>query len=66
MKVEERVTIELSRLRRLAVLNSPQLPRRIELNGSQYMWTGVGWLNIGKPVGDEVLVVATTGQHTPN
>jgi hypothetical protein len=66
MKVEERATIELSKLRRLAVLNSPQLPKRIELNGSQYMWTGVGWLNIGKPVGDEVLVVTTVGQPMPS
>lgn len=60
MKKKSRKTISREKLSRLAFCNSKDLPGFIELDGERLAWVGIGWVNEGKPKGDEVLVVEDT------
>lgn len=56
-KPAKRKTITLADLSRLAFCNSDKLPHTVEKDGQRLQWVSIGWVNEGKPKGDEVLVV---------
>lgn len=53
----EQKTIIRSELARLAFCNSKKLPLAVNDGGVRKEWVGVGWIENGKPHGDEVLVI---------
>lgn len=53
----KRKTIRISELSRLAFCNSERLPTVVECNGKRLQWVGIGWVDEGKPRGDETLVI---------
>lgn len=55
-KRPKRKTISRSELHRLAFCNSKRLPHLVEMEGCRFQWVGIGWVNEGKPKGDETLV----------
>lgn len=57
MSAKKRKTISLKELSRLSFCNSRRLPRIVEKDGKRLEWVGIGWIDIGKPTGQEVLVV---------
>ena len=50
-------TITRSELARLTFCNSKKLPPAVNDDGVRKEWVGIGWVEDGKPHGDEVLVV---------
>lgn len=52
-----RKTIEFKDLQTLSVVNSPKLPKAVDVAGVRKEWVGIGWVEVGKPEGDEVIVV---------
>lgn len=56
----ERETITFGRLKKLSFCNSKDLPSHIEVDGKRMHWVGIGWVEEGTAVGDEVLVVDST------
>lgn len=50
-------TITRAELCRLSFCNSKHLPMNVNLDGQRLHWVGIGWLNEGEPIGDEVLVI---------
>ena len=55
--IKKRKTIKRSKLVRLAFCNSKDLPSPVEIDGILKQWVGIGWVDIGKPTGTEVLVI---------
>lgn len=53
---EKRPSLTKGELNRLVNINSPDIPQTIEVGGARKRWTGVGWVDEGKPKGDEVLI----------
>lgn len=49
--------ITRSELARLAFCNSNKLPLAVNDGGVRKEWVGIGWIEDGKPRGDEVLVI---------
>jgi hypothetical protein len=52
-----RKTIEFSELQRLSVANSDKLPSCVDIGGQRHHWVGIGWVEEGPALGDEVIVV---------
>ncbi len=52
-----RKTIEFSELKLLSTINSEKLPQAVDVAGVRREWVGIGWVEVGKPEGDEVIVV---------
>lgn len=44
------------RVQLLGTINSPLVPKFIEHHGKRMEWTGIGWIDLGEPEGDEVLI----------
>lgn len=55
---EKRPSLTKGELNRLVNINSPDIPDTIEVGGIRKRWTGVGWVDEGKPKGDEVLITS--------
>src|SRR4051794_35021966 len=53
----EHKAITRSELARLASCNSKKLPSAVNDDGVRKEWVGVGWIEGGKPHGDEVHVI---------
>jgi len=53
----EQKTITRSELARLTFCNSKKLPPAVDDGGVRKEWVGIGWIENGKPHGDEVLVI---------
>jgi len=51
-------TITRSELTRLTLCNSKRLSLAVNDGGVRKEWVGIGWIEDGKPHGDEVLVIA--------
>lgn len=56
-KKAKKKTMKLSKVQRMAFLNSPKLPQVISHHGIRKRWVGIGWVDEGKPTGKEVVVV---------
>jgi hypothetical protein len=52
-----RKTIEFSKLQRLSVTNSDKLPDTVDICGRRRHWVGIGWVEEGPALGNEVIVV---------
>jgi hypothetical protein len=52
-----RPTITRGELCRLAFCNSKRLPWTVSIDGERFQWVGIGWVNEGPELGDEVIVV---------
>lgn len=50
-------TITRSELARLTFCNGKKLPLAVNDGGIRKEWVGIGWIDGGKPRGDEVLVI---------
>ena len=50
-------TITRSELARLTFCNSKKLPVAVNDGGVRKEWVGIGWVEDGKPHGDEVIVI---------
>ena len=50
-------TITRSELARLTFCNSKKLPLAVNDGGVRKEWVGIGWVEDGKPHGDEVIVI---------
>jgi len=50
-------TISRSELERLTFCNSKKLPLAVIDGGVRKEWVGIGWIDDGKPHGDEVLII---------
>ena len=57
MLSSNRKTITRSELARLAFSNSKKLPLAVNDGGVRKEWVGIGWIEDGKPHGDEVVVI---------
>jgi len=55
----EQQTITRSELARLTFCNSKKLPLAVNDGGVRKEWVGIGWIEDGKPRGDEVLVIVS-------
>ena len=53
----KRTTITRFELARLSFCNSKNLPLAVNDNGVRKEWVGIGWIEVGKPRGNEVLVI---------
>lgn len=53
----EQKTISRSELARLTFCNSKKLPQVVNDGGVRKEWVGLGWIEGGKPRGDEVRVI---------
>ena len=53
----EQKTITRSELERLTFCNSKKLPPAVNDGGVRKEWVGIGWIEGGKPHGDEVRVI---------
>jgi hypothetical protein len=53
----EQKTITRSELARQAFCNSKKLPLAVNDGGIRKEWVGIGWIEDGKPHGDEVVVI---------
>lgn len=53
----EQKTITRSELARLTFCNSRKLPLAVNDGGIRKEWVGIGWIEGGKPHGDEVRVI---------
>ncbi|GEM_PF-6906956 len=49
--------ITRSGLTRLSFCNSKKLPLVVNDDGVRKEWVGIGWIDVGEPRGDEVLVI---------
>jgi hypothetical protein len=50
-------TITRLELSRLSFCNSKRFPMSVNDDGLRKEWVGIGWIETGKPRGDEVLVI---------
>ena len=50
-------TITRTELARLTFCNSRKLPLAVNDGGTRKEWVGIGWVEAGKPHGNEVLVI---------
>lgn len=54
----KRKTITRSELTRLAFCNSDKLPHVVVMLKPRRMeWVGIGWIDVGPPVGNEVVMI---------
>ena len=53
----KRNTITRFELSRLSFCNSKNLPLAVNDSGVRKEWVGIGWIEVGKPRGNEVLVI---------
>jgi len=53
----DRKTIARSKLAVLSACNSKKLPLAVNDYGVRREWVGIGWIDVGKARGDEVVVV---------
>ena len=54
-------TITRSELAQLTFCNSKRLSLAVNDGGVRKEWVGIGWIEDGKPHGDEVLVITDLG-----
>jgi hypothetical protein len=57
-------TITRTELERLTFCNSKQIPLAVNDGGVRKEWVGIGWIENGKPRGDEVLVIDEVAKLT--
>lgn len=57
-------TITRSGLERLTFCNSKKLPLAVNDGGVRKEWVGIGWIENGKPHGDEVLLIEDSPKLT--
>ena len=53
----KQTTITRFDLSRLSFCNGKNLPLAVNDNGVRKEWVGIGWIEVGKPRGNEVLLI---------
>ncbi len=53
----KRKTLVFSEWQRLTVCNSLKLPEYVEVSGRRHHYVGIGWIDVGRADGTEVLII---------